>query len=159
MHEPKITFALFKDVLRPQMNGEKLAAEKEENMRTQVIIENFTKNNLDVLVQNYERSVKFLNHRTPKLIFLLQNNESLYEKIVSAIDDSLSSNSRNNEIKNVHFDQKDQLDDLKSQDAAGDDTKKWNIVDNPLMALCNMSNIDSKAPPLFALRFPDLFIY
>lgn len=69
MHEPKITFALFKDVLRPQMNGEKLAAEKEENMRTQVIIENFTKNNLDVLVQNYERSVKFLNHRTPKLIF------------------------------------------------------------------------------------------
>lgn len=78
---------------------------------------------------------------------------------MSAIDDSLSSNSRNNEIKNVHFDQKDQLDDLKSQGAAGDDTKKWNIVDNPLMALCNMSNIDSKAPPLFALRFPDLFIY
>lgn len=33
------------------------------------------------------------------------------------------------------------------------------VYDNPLLSLCDISQINSRAPPLFALRFPNLFVY
>lgn len=38
-------------------------------------------------------------------------------------------------------------------------SEKWRIYDNPLLSLCDISEINSRGPPLFALRFPDLFVY
>ncbi|XP_075680751.1 protein EFR3 homolog stmA isoform X2 [Dermatophagoides pteronyssinus] len=33
------------------------------------------------------------------------------------------------------------------------------VYDNPLLSICDISQINSRAPPLFALRFPNLFVY
>lgn len=35
----------------------------------------------------------------------------------------------------------------------------WHLIDNPFISLCDISEINQRAPPLFALRFPNLFVY
>jgi len=35
---------------------------------------------------------------------------------------------------------------------------EWHIYDNPLKEICN-SEVNERGPPLFALKFPELFVY
>ena len=35
----------------------------------------------------------------------------------------------------------------------------WRIMENPILEMVDMSKTSAKGPPLFALRFPDLFVY
>lgn len=33
------------------------------------------------------------------------------------------------------------------------------VYDNPFQAICDFNEVNPRAPPLFAIRFPDLFVY
>ncbi len=36
--------------------------------------------------------------------------------------------------------------------------KEWHFYENPFKELCN-TTVNERGPPLFALKFPDLFVY
>lgn len=48
---------------------------------------------------------------------------------------------------------------LPQQSQANQSHPTWHLIDNPFMSLCDISEINQRAPPLFALRFPNLFVY
>lgn len=35
---------------------------------------------------------------------------------------------------------------------------EWHFYDNPLKEICN-TEVNERGPPLFALKFPELFVY
>ncbi|XP_054157072.1 protein EFR3 homolog B-like isoform X2 [Oppia nitens] len=39
------------------------------------------------------------------------------------------------------------------------DDNSWHFYDNPLRELCSETDVNSAGPPLFALKFPELFVY
>lgn len=53
-------------------------------------------------------------------------------------------------------------DELSDTVDSGNQTMKatnWHIYDNPLLNLCDIGEFNTRGPPLFAIRFPDLFVY
>ena len=110
--------------------------------------------------------------------FILAQNDNLYDKLLSSIDKSFeviqsmkSNDSSNVDLTSQVSDQMDNelpinntnsktlVDNNQSRDRSNHFSNNWHIYKNPLLSFCDVSEVNSRGPPLFALRFPDLFVY
>ena len=46
-----------------------------------------------------------------------------------------------------------------SPDEGNSLSSTWHIYDNPFLSHCDVAEINARGPPLFALRFPELFVF
>ena len=104
----------------------------------------------------------------------VKQSDSLYDKLLSSIDKSfsvfekmkltggsvdLSSQCDGDQAKAEHDDISQRADTSSPDCESHSQTSNWHIYDNPLLSLCDISEINSRGPPLFALKIPDLFVF
>lgn len=175
MPHPDINFSIFKDVLKSAQYSDKV----EISQKRINLLNSYKSAKFEQLVDNYERLVYshwlyFIPLYTDKFVFL-QSTEAIFDKLLQTIDKSIESCSAAQTEpltktfqKNFTNDRIDggggggrRLSMSTSTQSAGlsTSTPDWHVYDNPLLSLSNFNKINPRGPPLFALRFPDLFVY
>ncbi|UXI21548.1 hypothetical protein NH340_JMT07491 [Sarcoptes scabiei] len=147
--EQEINFNTFKEVL-----VNKFRDQKQDSKRRIDILNNFKNNKFEDLVDNYAK-----------------NNGNLQEVLFDTIDQSIPRYSKRKRNRNNRekINTKDVLDDNGQSnllESSNDviinkqpPSQSWNIHYNPLLSLCDQEEISNQSTPLFALRFPNLFVY
>ncbi|KAJ6222144.1 hypothetical protein RDWZM_000689 [Blomia tropicalis] len=154
--EQEITFATFKEIL---VNSDKDT--QQETQRRRNMLSQFRTSKFEDLVDNYQIP-----------------NDNLYDKLLSSIDKSFEviqsmksndssnvdltsqvSDQMDNELPINNINSKTLVDNNQSRDRSNHFSNNWHIYKNPLLSFCDVSEVNSRGPPLFALRFPDLFVY
>lgn len=155
--EQEINFTTFKEILMaPEYKDQ-----KQESRRRINLLNQFKNSKFEDLVDNYPKS----NKSFQAVVF-----DSIDKSLQDPYDDQNRIRISKREAPTNYSSFTNNFDLL---DSKGDVIKnqpislhsrqhqdKWHLYDNPLIQLCDMSQIEnSRAPPLFALRFPNLFVY
>ena len=131
--------------------------EDELEIKRLQIVDRFRNASFHDLINRYDRKVsvtiEWSKFEIKIFVIVFQSND-LQQKLLEAFSklSNPPSNSHSNSPKPI------------SDGPEGGDTtdggteKEWHFYDNPLKEICT-SEVNSKGPPLFALKFPELFVY
>lgn len=94
-------------------------------------------------------------------------SENLYDKLLGSIDKSFNAIEAMKHMSGaVEMNCKENVECLWTGNSRADSpdernslSSTWHIYDNPFGKYCDVSEINSRGPPLFALRFPELFVF
>ncbi|XP_075585439.1 protein EFR3 homolog stmA isoform X1 [Dermatophagoides farinae] len=143
--EQEINFNTFKEVLiNPNRDH------KQDLRRRMNLLNNFKNSKFEDLVENYPKSKKSLQE-----ILLDTIDKSFQAQETKVHQNQMIQNPSKHSLDTLDHHDQDIISIVNHRSIEGN----CHVYDNPLLSLCDISQINSRAPPLFALRFPNLFVY
>jgi len=146
--EEEITFESLRKIISEPMS----AKQDELEIRRLQIVDRFKNSSFQDLINRYERKSNDLQQK----LFETFANYSTSHTIESKTIDE------NDEEVDEKYDCVDSASVGVSVGVGGDEPnppKEWHFYENPLKEMCTDSVVNSAGPPLFALKFPELFVY
>ncbi|CAG2104067.1 unnamed protein product [Medioppia subpectinata] len=149
--EEEITFESLRKIINEPIS----AKQDEQEIRRLQIVDRFKNASFHDLIARYERKSNDLQHKLLEALTKYSALQTIDANKAVAPD-----------VEVVGDEQFMDCVDSVAIGAGGDDggqaltgDKDWHFYENPLKELCAESEVNGVGPPLFALKFPELFVY